>query len=225
LGLRKETWVGTVNPVLKNARRLAVHSHQVINLLDPELDCSVWHPVADRPPTIVRFLRQDHMFYCRKRIRLAACRGLGNLRLCPRPGSCGVKFALLSASCSSRCGRRHNGLPGSWDFSRGWGRPGLYLSVGYPFTIHQLFFGGGWSQAVWEALKDTSSRITTIAQVNDHLWRSARIGYVDIADFAGELCRKLQETVPHTVRCTFAHLRRDRYRVATRAGSSASAEY
>ena len=54
------------------------------------------------------------------------------------------------------------------------------------------------SQAVREALKDTSSRITTIAQVNDHLWRSARIGYVDIADFAGELCRKLQETVPHT---------------------------
>jgi len=62
------------------------------------------------------------------------------------------------------------------------------------------------SEAVREALKDASSRITTIAQVHDHLWRSARIGFVDIADFAGELCRKLQETVPHTVRCNFGHL-------------------
>ncbi|MET4312731.1 histidine kinase dimerization/phosphoacceptor domain -containing protein [Bradyrhizobium sp. RT4b] len=62
------------------------------------------------------------------------------------------------------------------------------------------------SEEVREALKDASSRITTIAQVHDHLWRSARIGYVDIADFGGELCRKLQETVPHTVRCSFGHL-------------------
>ncbi len=62
------------------------------------------------------------------------------------------------------------------------------------------------SEAVREALKDASSRITTIAQIHDHLWRSARIGFVDIADFAGELCRKLQETVPHTVRCKFGHL-------------------
>ena len=85
------------------------------------------------------------MFYYRKRIRLAACRGLRNLRLCPRPGSFGVKFALLSASCSSRCGRRHNGLPGSWDFSRSWGHPGSSWSVGCPFIIHQPFSGGGWS--------------------------------------------------------------------------------
>jgi two-component sensor histidine kinase len=62
------------------------------------------------------------------------------------------------------------------------------------------------SEAVREALKDASSRITTIAQVHDHLWRSAMIGFVDIADFAGELCRKLQETFPHTVRCNFGHL-------------------
>jgi len=62
------------------------------------------------------------------------------------------------------------------------------------------------SDAVREALKDASSRITTIAQVHDHLWRSVKIGFVDIADFAGELCRKLQETVPHTVRCNFGHL-------------------
>jgi two-component system, sensor histidine kinase PdtaS len=62
------------------------------------------------------------------------------------------------------------------------------------------------SEEVRDALKDAASRITTIAQVHDHLWRSAKIGYVDIADFAGELCRKLQETVSPTVRCTFDHL-------------------
>ena len=62
------------------------------------------------------------------------------------------------------------------------------------------------SEEVRDALKDGASRITTIAQVHDHLWRSTRIGYVDIADFVGELCRKLQETISHTVRCTFAHL-------------------
>jgi two-component system, sensor histidine kinase PdtaS len=62
------------------------------------------------------------------------------------------------------------------------------------------------SEEVRDALKDASSRITTIAQVHDHLWRSTRIGYVDFADFTGELCRKLQETVPHTVRCNFGHL-------------------
>jgi two-component sensor histidine kinase len=62
------------------------------------------------------------------------------------------------------------------------------------------------SENVRDALDAAASRITTIAQVHDHLWRSARIGFVDIADFAGELCRKLQETVPHTVCCTFGHL-------------------
>jgi two-component sensor histidine kinase len=63
------------------------------------------------------------------------------------------------------------------------------------------------SQAVQNALKDAASRITTIAQVHDHLWRSEKIGFVDIADFAGELCRKLQETAPgHKVCCTFGHL-------------------
>ncbi|MGY4511418.1 sensor histidine kinase [Bradyrhizobium sp. USDA 3650] len=59
------------------------------------------------------------------------------------------------------------------------------------------------SEDVRNALKDAASRITTIAQVHDHLWRSTRIGFVDIADFAGELCRKLQETVAHNVSCAF----------------------
>ena len=62
------------------------------------------------------------------------------------------------------------------------------------------------SEEVRNALKDAASRITTIAQVHDHLWRSPRIGFVDIADFAGELCRKLQETLSHTVSCTVGHL-------------------
>src|SRR3954454_18031617 len=62
------------------------------------------------------------------------------------------------------------------------------------------------SEDVRDALKDAASRITTIAQVHDHLWRSTRIGFVDVADFAGELCRKLQETVAHKIDCDFGHL-------------------
>ena len=59
------------------------------------------------------------------------------------------------------------------------------------------------SEDVRNALKDAASRITTIAQVHDHLWRSNKIGFVDIADFAGELCRKLQETVAHNDKLRF----------------------
>ena len=62
------------------------------------------------------------------------------------------------------------------------------------------------SEEVRNALKDAASRITTIAQVHDHLWRSTRIGFVDISDFAGELCRKLQETLACEVTCSFGHL-------------------
>jgi len=61
------------------------------------------------------------------------------------------------------------------------------------------------SEDVRNALQDAASRITTIAQVHDHLWRSTRIGFVDIADFAGELCRRLQETVSHKLTCSFGH--------------------
>src|ERR1700674_2065505 len=63
------------------------------------------------------------------------------------------------------------------------------------------------SEEVQNALKDAASRITTIAQVHDHLWRSTRIGFVDIADFVGELCHKLQETSPgHKLHCKFGNL-------------------
>jgi two-component sensor histidine kinase len=36
------------------------------------------------------------------------------------------------------------------------------------------------SEEVQNALDDAASRITTIAQVHDHLWRSTRIVFVDI---------------------------------------------
>jgi two-component system, sensor histidine kinase PdtaS len=63
------------------------------------------------------------------------------------------------------------------------------------------------SKNVQDALKDAASRITTIAQVHDHLWRSNQIGFVDVADFAGELCHKLQETSPgNNVSCKFGRL-------------------
>lgn len=63
------------------------------------------------------------------------------------------------------------------------------------------------SEDVQHALKDAASRITTIAQVHDHLWRSTRIGFVDISDFAGELCSKLQQTVlGNKITCAFDHL-------------------
>jgi len=63
------------------------------------------------------------------------------------------------------------------------------------------------SEDVQNALKDAASRITTIAEVHDHLWRSKQIGFVDIADFAGELCRKLQETSPgHKLHFKFGNL-------------------
>src|SRR5258708_20734618 len=63
------------------------------------------------------------------------------------------------------------------------------------------------SEDVQKALKDAASRITTIAEVHDHLWRSKQIGFVHIADFAGELCRKLQETSPgHKLHFKFGNL-------------------
>ncbi len=63
------------------------------------------------------------------------------------------------------------------------------------------------SEEVENALKDAASRVTTIAQVHDHLWRSARIGFVDISDFVSELCGKLQNTAQgHKVSCSFGHL-------------------
>jgi two-component system, sensor histidine kinase PdtaS len=58
------------------------------------------------------------------------------------------------------------------------------------------------SEDAQSALADAGSRVATIAQVHDHLWRGTQIGFVELADFMGELCNKLQETTPgHTVLC------------------------
>lgn len=58
------------------------------------------------------------------------------------------------------------------------------------------------SQDVKNALQDASLRVSTIAEVHDHLWRSSHIGYVELADFMTELCKKLRgNTERHTLHC------------------------
>ena len=56
---------------------------------------------------------------------------------------------------------------------------------------------GGLSEEVRSALGDAASRVATIAEVHDHLWRGAEIGFVDLAEFINGLCTKLQETAGH----------------------------
>jgi two-component sensor histidine kinase len=56
------------------------------------------------------------------------------------------------------------------------------------------------SQEVKNALEDASLRLSTIAQVHDHLWRSSHVGFVELADFMTELCKKLRgNTERHTL--------------------------
>jgi two-component sensor histidine kinase/putative methionine-R-sulfoxide reductase with GAF domain len=58
------------------------------------------------------------------------------------------------------------------------------------------------SEDVKNALQDASLRVGTIAEVHDHLWRGSRIGFVDIADFMKQLCKKLQgNTSGHVLHC------------------------
>ena len=58
------------------------------------------------------------------------------------------------------------------------------------------------SEDVKNALQDASLRVATIAEVHDHLWRGSRIGFVDLADFMSELCKKLKSnTDGHTLHC------------------------
>jgi len=58
------------------------------------------------------------------------------------------------------------------------------------------------SEEVKSALEDASARVTTIAQVHDHLWRGAEIGFIDLADFMSELCKKLKGTTAgHALNC------------------------
>jgi len=58
------------------------------------------------------------------------------------------------------------------------------------------------SDEVKNALQDASLRIATIAEVHDHLWRGAKIGFVDLPDFLGALCNKLGSTSEgYTLHC------------------------
>jgi two-component system, sensor histidine kinase PdtaS len=58
------------------------------------------------------------------------------------------------------------------------------------------------SQDVKNALQDASLRVATIAQVHDHLWRSSHVGFVELVDFMGELCKKLKGTMGrHVLHC------------------------
>jgi two-component system, sensor histidine kinase PdtaS len=58
------------------------------------------------------------------------------------------------------------------------------------------------SQDVKNALQDASLRVSTIAEVHDHLWRSSHVGFVELADFMTELCKKLRgNTGRHTLHC------------------------
>ncbi|WP_420738210.1 sensor histidine kinase [Bradyrhizobium japonicum] len=58
------------------------------------------------------------------------------------------------------------------------------------------------SEDVKSALQNASLRVATIAQVHDHLWRGSRIGFIELADFMSELCKKLRgNTGGHTLHC------------------------
>jgi two-component sensor histidine kinase len=58
------------------------------------------------------------------------------------------------------------------------------------------------SKEVKNALEDASLRVSTIAEVHDHLWRSSHVGFVELADFMTELCKKLRgNTARHTLHC------------------------
>lgn len=53
------------------------------------------------------------------------------------------------------------------------------------------------------AMLDAETRVMTIARVHDHLWRSSRIGDVDLGTFLEDLCRNLSEAVTEAeIRCT-----------------------
>lgn len=55
---------------------------------------------------------------------------------------------------------------------------------------------------VKEALENAAMRVASIAEVHDHLWRGNKVGYVELSDFVGNLCKKLQSSAPgHTLKC------------------------
>jgi two-component sensor histidine kinase len=53
---------------------------------------------------------------------------------------------------------------------------------------------------VKNALENAAMRVASIADVHDHLWRGSRVGFVDLSDFVGHLCKNLQSSSPeHTL--------------------------
>lgn len=59
------------------------------------------------------------------------------------------------------------------------------------------------SREVKAAIEDAHTRISTVAQVHDRLWRSHEVRSVDLGEFMGDLCRELQGTAPG-VRLSYA---------------------
>jgi len=58
------------------------------------------------------------------------------------------------------------------------------------------------SDEIRSAIDDAGSRVATIAAVHDHLWRGSRIGFIDLADFLNEFCKKLQGAAGiHVIDC------------------------
>ncbi|WP_398470200.1 sensor histidine kinase [Tardiphaga sp.] len=46
---------------------------------------------------------------------------------------------------------------------------------------------------VRKALESAAARVVSIAEVHDHLWKSAQVGFVELSDFVGALCARLQD--------------------------------
>jgi two-component sensor histidine kinase len=55
---------------------------------------------------------------------------------------------------------------------------------------------GSESGDVKHALENAAMRVASIAEVHDHLWRGSKVGFVDLSDFVGHLCRTLQSSAP-----------------------------
>lgn len=59
---------------------------------------------------------------------------------------------------------------------------------------------GSDSADVKSALENAAMRVASIAEVHDHLWRGSKVGFVDLSDFVGHLCKNLQSAAPeHTL--------------------------
>jgi len=57
------------------------------------------------------------------------------------------------------------------------------------------------SKEINTALEAAATRVATIANVHDLLWRSNQVGFIDLADFLADVCNKLNGTGEHTIVC------------------------